>query len=459
MKQILRKNSPIHSYLGTDGTAFLEHSLRAFERILPHTEVCKWWEKPRRIKAQATWADNSRKSIRITISVGPQQGNQQRHLSSELKRRQIPKGIGKFSRTLDTREHKICQAIFKHLSKIIKENGALGNHLSLRSIRDDFDEQIIAQHLHDHHHLDLDVFEVLASLHMLAEQTYENKQLAFGCILDPKPQRTTGAQIFPQQILDRKRYRALSDGFRSAYHVANNGALLRFVDLEEFEKHTISQRHFYPQWAEALARASRKSRCGICLNRNGDILVFDEGSLRFTYRFGIWQYWNHNHIVDLLKNLIRVQRVPPTLVSKVASAVYRAALDSAFRRAGALFVILRLEKDLREIVPMGDAIKDQHRDKVDQAFDGALPSQSILSLPRTVLVELSSLDGAIVLNNRGKLLAYGAVLNPRKKGKRAATEGSRTKAAIGASKYGIAVKVSSDGDITVFHQGKEFLRI
>ena len=74
-------------------------------------------------------------------------------------------------------------------------------------------------------------------------------------------------------------------------------------------------------------------------------------------------------------------------------------------------------------------------------------------------MELASLDGAVVLDNMGKVLAYGAVLQPKKAGKLRGTEGSRTKAAIGASNYGLALKVSSDGDITVYHEGKEFIRV
>jgi len=81
------------------------------------------------------------------------------------------------------------------------------------------------------------------------------------------------------------------------------------------------------------------------------------------------------------------------------------------------------------------------------------------SLPRSVAVELASLDGAIVLANSGKILAYGAVLQPKKKGKMELSEGSRTKAAIGASNYGLAIKISSDGDITTYFEGKEFFLI
>ena len=64
-----------------------------------------------------------------------------------------------------------------------------------------------------------------------------------------------------------------------------------------------------------------------------------------------------------------------------------------------------------------------------------------------------------MLDNVGSILAYGAVLEPKKKGDIHAEEGSRTKAAKGASNYGVSVKVSSDGDLTVFMLGKEFIRV
>lgn len=48
-----------------------------------------------------------------------------------------------------------------------------------------------------------------------------------------------------------------------------------------------------------------------------------------------------------------------------------------------------------------------------------------------------------------------SVLQPRRSGKLRGTEGSRTKAAIGASNYGLAVKISSAGDITIYYKGIE----
>ncbi|MCH8342387.1 MAG: DNA integrity scanning protein DisA nucleotide-binding domain protein [Planctomycetes bacterium] len=346
----------------------------------------------------------------------------------------------------------------ERVSSVLGGTNAAPASVSLSALRAAFDEQVVAAHIKAHHGLDINIADVLGSIHELAEQTYENKSLAFGCLIDPN-WVVDGEAVFPSTMLESKKYRALSDGFKTAYHVATGGHLLGFVDLENFDRRKLGARHYFPEWCEDIAKASRGGRCGISLTRNGEILVFDEGSLRFSYRFGRWQYWNHSHLVDLLRNLTRVQRVPTERVSTVAAAVYRVALDVSFRRTGALFVILRNERNLRKVVRRGDAINDRRRETIDKQFDDALPAGTIQSLPRGVIAEIAALDGAIVMNNRGQILAYGAVLNPQKKGRISRAEGSRTKAAIGASHYGLAVKVSADGDITVYHQGNRFISV
>jgi hypothetical protein len=327
----------------------------------------------------------------------------------------------------------------------------------LRAIRATFDEQIVAAHLKDFHKLRLDVAEVLSVMRELAGQSYENKSITFGCLLhrnrDEMPDRKG---TFPQAILNQKKYRALTDGFRTAYRVSTHGRIIGFEDCTGTPP--TRGRHHFPEWCEHLAAASHKDVCGLCLTRHGDILVLNAGTLRFTCRFGRWQYWNHTHIIDLLRSRARVQRVAPTIVGAVVNAIYRAALDVSFRRSGGLFVLLRNRNNLRKIVVEGDAIRDGHRSDVDNTFDGALPSQKIQTMPRRVMVELAGLDGAIVLDNAGSIRAYGAVLRPKRTGKIRTAEGSRTKAAIGASYYGLSVKVSSDGDITFYENGKPFLK-
>lgn len=359
---------------------------------------------------------------------------------------------------MDPREHALCKKIVERLEDVLRINvESKSDGSSLQAIRRQFDEDIVVAYLRDHHGLELDISEVFDALHELAEQTYENTPLAFGCILDPGWRIDDWQSVFPGRLLRSKKYRALSDGYKTAYHVSTNGRVMHFISLCTGGDTSGDSRHFFPYWAADLASHSRGECCGIALTKHGDILVFDEGNLTFSYRFGRWQVWNHSSYCSLIRDLIQGGNVTAPVAGKVAKSIYLAALDASFRRKGALFLVLYDSKDCEKVARVEDQIGSAARDEVDQQFDMAIRSHSLQSLPREVLSELASLDGAVVVERNGDLRAYGAVLRPRKQGHLKGTEGSRTKAAIGASNYGAAVKVSSDGEIAVFQGGGEFL--
>lgn len=455
---MLRSNSRLRVALGDAGVRFLEHAADAIQRILPHVEISTWretsWTRP-----SSVWTSTKKTEIRMTIAVGPKDSPDSRSLVASIQRRSVPGAGGLAKQIIDLREHDICKRIALRVSEVLDRGRSATSTASIQAIGDAFDEHIVAQHVEAHHGLRMSVSSVFEALHTLSEQSYENKALTFGCILDPAESRTPSDVRFPDEFLQAKKYKALSDGYKTAYHVSRNGRVSGFVDLDRFERKPLTEKHYFPDWAEPMARASRHGRCGIVLSRQGDILVFDEGTLRFTYRYGRWQYWNHAHLVNLLRDRARAQRVPPRILGRVIGAIYRAALDVSFRRSGGLFVILHNRNSLRDVARSGDAIGDARRDNPDMDFDEVLRTHTIQSLPRTVVVELASLDGAVVLDNSGSLRCYGAVLHPKRAGRLRGVEGSRTKAAIGASNYGLAAKVSSDGDITVYHRGTAFIRM
>jgi hypothetical protein len=456
---MLRKNSRLRDAIGPAGLNFLKYSTEAVERILPHVQVSAWredgWKKP-----GSVWDSQRRTAIRMTLAIGDESDPGSRSLEATVHRRSVPGPGTAERRTLDDREYDICKLIAERISEVLSRGPSGNSDASIRAIQDAFDEYVVAKHVQTFHKLaQMPVSAVFAALHKLSEESYENKALTFGCILDPKKMLKGQSAQFPDEFLLSKKYKALSDGFRTAYHVAANGKVLDFVDLDHFEKKELTEKHHYPDWTEVIARASRAGCCGIALSRQGEILVFDERTLRFTYRYGRWQYWNHAYLVHLLRGRARAQRVPTKILGRVVGAIYRAALDVSFRRSGGLFVILHNRKRLRKVVRDGDAIGDRKRKIADKEFDEVIRQHNIQSLRHVVTVELASLDGAIVLNNSGRVRAYGAVLNPKRAGRHRGTEGSRTKAAIGASKYGLALKISSDGGITVFHAGKEFISI
>ena len=82
-----------------------------------------------------------------------------------------------------------------------------------------------------------------------------------------------------------------------------------------------------------------------------------------------------------------------------------------------------------------------------------LEGRSITDLDPNVLAALAALDGAIVMDRAGRLLAAGAILRHPPTAEledSGVVEGARTTAALAASRFGPVLKVSEDGIITFF---------
>jgi DisA bacterial checkpoint controller nucleotide-binding len=464
---------------------FLVHALTACNRILPHTVTEKWkWSKE--LTKTAAWSKSidakQRRGIGLSIHVPRKHGC----LFSVLTRRVPGEGVRKVRRVLDLIELAVCKRIVQSAAEALEVSEDLQfpdkkmqhrvqpskkSSISksrrrgiasqvLDELRRSFDDRIVVDHLKDINKLSFDLGDLVEFLRVLSEQSYENKSLSFGVLIEKETASTPGHKfIFPEDFVEEKRFKAFTDGYRSAYALDQVGHVLKLVDLEKLGVGTAHGKHYFPEWSRNIALSSRRGTIGFSLTRQGDILYFEDGSLQFTRRAGKWQYWNHSFIIDLLKNKARAQRVDPKKVGKVVAKLYKYALDVSFRRSGGLFVILGKAKDLKSIVRKGDAIHDPNRPMQHRDFEHFLVDGTILGLERNVVLELSSIDGALVFSNNGRLLAYGAVLEPTKKSNIRKVEGSRSKAAVGASYFGVSIKISSDGGITMYEKGTSFIEV
>jgi len=145
-----------------------------------------------------------------------------------------------------------------------------------------------------------------------------------------------------------------------------------------------------------------------------------------------------------------------------ADRLFVTALNLAADRRGGLLVGLddpsaggRLisHSDLLSSTPSqhpapGHASKDQ--------FHYLLRDKCVLNLPTTILETIARIDGALILDTDANLLAFGAILHypdlvdlhPEN------IEGGRASAAVAASHFGRALKISEDGLISFYHNGK-----
>jgi DNA integrity scanning protein DisA with diadenylate cyclase activity len=130
----------------------------------------------------------------------------------------------------------------------------------------------------------------------------------------------------------------------------------------------------------------------------------------------------------------------------------------SIRSGGAIFGIVDDPSHLDGIV----AVKDRYDLRNESDVDAMRPETRLhhlidgSDLDAQTLARLGELDGATILDRDGRLLAYGAILSSSD----SEHEGARTAAAKSLSHHALAVlKVSEDGDITVFRQGQPIVTL
>jgi hypothetical protein len=136
----------------------------------------------------------------------------------------------------------------------------------------------------------------------------------------------------------------------------------------------------------------------------------------------------------------------------VAALVAQAAFFISAQPDGAILAIVEDADSLDHVV----SLKDRYdlRNEIDPS---AMRPETRLhhlidaeELDEQTLVRLATLDGATVLDREGRLLAYGAIVSSSG----SQHEGARTAAARTLSETAdVVLKVSVDGDITIFRDG------
>jgi hypothetical protein len=126
-------------------------------------------------------------------------------------------------------------------------------------------------------------------------------------------------------------------------------------------------------------------------------------------------------------------------------------VDIARRRIGQFGMHKDRGKVLEE--PSPSSQKGIHDIYPEWLFHALLHSDKVISLGPLTLAMLASIDGATLINRKGRLLAYGAIISSRPRG----SEGARSAAALELSNKGFVIKVSADGPIALYEGGREIV--
>jgi hypothetical protein len=307
-----------------------------------------------------------------------------------------------------------------------------------------------------------DAIEVLRTSSL---STYENRRISTGALLfgtapDPcheLPVTPPGALRYSPALTSIRSFYRLCDGLQTLALVDQNGFLVEVVDVEQWAQPLSDIRPPVPSAARYQTH-SRATLCGghVCmiLTPNGDMKIFANGVQVFHFWDGRWRLTDVERKYGLWTEAIGN--------FELAERLFGAALNLAEDRRGGLLVVLDDPSTARKLVSRNDLLSPLP-DHGDHPVAGTkdqlhylLHQKRVLDIPSTVLETVARIDGGIVLDRDSSLLAFGAILrhpdladlHPNN------IEGGRTTAAISASRFGNVLKISEDGMISFFQNGK-----
>jgi hypothetical protein len=235
---------------------------------------------------------------------------------------------------------------------------------------------------------------------------------------------------------------------------------LRIKSLEAISLTDIAELtsyRFYPDFLHPIIDTIKHTDSVIVhVNVEGDILVANATGIIASNRKGRWTIFDTDHLIQSVAKILdekmgnEIKKNDPTCV---ACSLFQILFDVSFKRHGGLilidhpanipaYVVKGIER--HEHSPLNTIFT--HR-----AFDGL--EFSVAEVRK--LVELSSVDGALILDMQGNLLQIGSMIMSHPSAQN--SFGARDTAAYSAAKNGATTfKISTDGEVSILFTVNSF---
>lgn len=277
--------------------------------------------------------------------------------------------------------------------------------------------------------------QILGQYEAWAEQTYEGRKIAAAVGIDPDDATATAVKLV--DVFGETFGAVLANGLESFLTAGANGDLVGYQPLGDTAG---SPALLAPLRFCRLADWSSGQRVGLGLNRNGEVLIFVKRGLIFAKRRGTWRHFPHEALIKRIA-------LQGSFETEICKAVYQTSLDVSFAKTGGGITLVKRTK-LKELL-VAKIVNE--KDLLGAANLKGLCLKTIIGKPfpqldRRLRQDIVAMDGATILDYRGNVLAAGAIV----KVDAGSDGGGRLLAAKTLGKYGLGIKISTDGEIRGF---------
>ena len=296
--------------------------------------------------------------------------------------------------------------------------------------------------------------EAISTLCLLRDRRYEGRipELAV-CFGQPlrRPNRQSPAIYFGRVFLGSKKSAVLLQGGSLLLQCLGNGRVVEVVDLNFTPVDSVSERILAPlSQVSALNYSYGQGSVTVTLTRQGEVLVAMGARVCFSWDGSNWRVYPAIRLADQLCAALRNVFVNKhkDLPKHIARHMTTIALTLRDDRLGALLVVSPSEDVVARLIRN----KRANVSPVEALYSRLFVGRPLCSLSPQLICNAAALDGAVVIDRRGIVRGIGCIFETGRV--RTAAEGARTRAAIFASKNGVALKISQDGEMAIFTNGK-----
>ena len=258
---------------------------------------------------------------------------------------------------------------------------------------------------------------------------------------------------FEEAVLKEKWTRALlRDPLIGLVGLSLQGSI---VGVATFKASAVSGVTFAPhEELIPIASAVVPGTMAFVSSLHGDLYILFPNGATFVKSQGRWRYFNYSSLTKIVGRLVP---------SEIAQGLVRVILDLSYERKGGLIVILPNETKIEKVIP--DHLVVSRSNGALRKFSQGLKIED--ASHRRVLTSGAGIDGAIVVSGDGRVMDCACMIGEpslpdcKNIGKTGLQKfaGARTTAAWNASVYGVAIKISEDGPITIFEKGNIVLQL
>lgn len=301
-------------------------------------------------------------------------------------------------------------------------------------------------------------FSVLRALAELSYHSYEDTACTSGIIYSSDVPRFT-TRLKNDKILDYRPFakklllnEAFFDGVlshryvdgRNSFYVAtNSGEVAGVVEVKDSRKFDLFDRSSYLHVDHILSQGFGRTWC-VFIGRHRRLHIRRSNKSTLIWNRNQWEFRDDQLVLDLLRG--------EGMTDAMASSLWQTLLTFSDMHMGTVLLIRPAkgtspQSSNIDPSPVADALKAQF---VRRSLNQLRSSHRILGI--------ASSDGLTEISDKGRILDAGKILDI------SATissgpGGGRSKAAIAASYHGLAIKVSEDGPIGFWREGKQILRL